>query len=407
MVIDGGSAGLRCQHAVQSGWCVQCGQRWHQFPDAPDLTPTGDFTIDFWFAFSNLTTIGQIVGKRPTSADFGPFQFQQNNGQLVFYAGTGPAWDIINALTIASGLGASVWYHVAVTRQGTTWRTFINGALSNTVTAAGALGKNTTPLTIGGIPGRFAACYLDEFRFSNGIARWTAAFTPPNQPYYARLNGGNDAATKLLLHLDNNLTDAAKGTINPPHAFTNFGTTFAGSGASLTANVLGVGANAQRITCPHSAEFSFTRQNFTIECMYYRQSSGGAGDIIGKRAGNGELGQWVIYDGGSNNTISMLMSADGATWGVNPNFTTTAPVGAWMHLAVVRNGSLLTGYLNGAQVFQVNIGLTVYMNTSSVLSIGGNATNSTRSYIDEVRISDVARWTAPFTAPAPGGAPYS
>jgi hypothetical protein len=70
-------------------------------------------------------------------------------------------------------------------------------------------------------------------------------------------------------------------------------------------------------------------------------------------------------------------------------------------LAAVRNGSDLGLYVNGARTATQNIGNGGFWRNSNVLSIGGNTTVSTRSTIDEVRISDVARWTGPFSLSQP------
>src|SRR4029077_11528460 len=187
-----------------------------QCPDAPDLIPSvsGDFTIDFWFAYGNVTSVGDIVGKRTGSPGFGPWLFLQNNTQIGFYASSdGATWDIANGVVAAGpGIANQTWYHFAAVKQGNTWKFYVNGGLqAATVTTSAQMVKNGAPLRVGGFSGAFYNGYIDELRISNGIARWTANFTPPNQPYHARLDlGGNDDATKLLLHFDgNHIYDAA------------------------------------------------------------------------------------------------------------------------------------------------------------------------------------------------------
>ena len=94
-----------------------------------------------------------------------------------------------------------MWNHFAVTRQGSTFRAFKNGVQKSTWTSALAIKSNANPLCIGAAQnGQNVNSFMDELRISKGIARWTANFTPPKQPYgpdYKR-----DTPTKLLLHMD-------------------------------------------------------------------------------------------------------------------------------------------------------------------------------------------------------------
>ena len=87
-----------------------------------------------------------------------------------------------------------VWTHWAVVRHGTSLLLFING-VSQTFNASKAIGTNSiTPyyhnsVVIGNAYSGNPAYedpfigYLDEFRISKGIARWTSNFTPPTSPY--------------------------------------------------------------------------------------------------------------------------------------------------------------------------------------------------------------------------------
>jgi len=377
-----------------------------QCPDAPDLNLSGDFTIDFWAAFHDTSSSGSIVTKRPV-ATYGPFLFYQLNNQVYFYASSnGTSWDLVGGALIANGFIALTWYHFAVTRQGSTWRTFLNGNLVQTIPGVGgALMVNTSPVTVGGsVGGDYMSGWVDEVRISN-ICRWTNSFTMPNSPYYPNIyQGGNDAATKLLLHFDNNFTDSAKGSIEPSRTLTNNGCTFAGTAGATTlkANVLFVTGDAQRVIVPHAEELNAYRGNFTVECWYYRNANGFPGDIIAKREGT-TYSPYLLYEGGNGN-VSFLISNAGTAWDINWTVTPSIPLSTWTHLAGVRNGTDLAFYVNGALVGNQNIGLSGLYNATGGMNIGGNNVGSPRCFIEEVRFSDVARWTGPFTPPT---APYS
>ena len=104
---------------------------------------------------------------------------------------TGILWD---GGTSASVSGSSnflsdnlnTWTHVAMTRDGSTLRLFVNGTVIDTNASAGlTIGSNSMPLVIGtlygnGVPvaGTKWKGYVDEVRVISGTAKYTAGFTP-------------------------------------------------------------------------------------------------------------------------------------------------------------------------------------------------------------------------------------
>jgi hypothetical protein len=111
----------------------------------------------------------------------------QSNTNLEFY------WAPFNvglALVSASGLVVSQWQHLAVSKDGSTFRLFINGVLVNSATSAQSISASTTNFLIGtypdiaGLPaGNNYNGFLDDFRITLGVARYTANFTPPTAPF--------------------------------------------------------------------------------------------------------------------------------------------------------------------------------------------------------------------------------
>jgi hypothetical protein len=93
--------------------------------------------------------------------------------------------------TEALTLNANTWYHIAVVRNGNTPLIFLDG-VSKSITEHTTLSGKTLPdyagnMQIGrsqypGYPYDLNA-WLDEFRWSKGIARWTSNFTPPSEEY--------------------------------------------------------------------------------------------------------------------------------------------------------------------------------------------------------------------------------
>ena len=84
-------------------------------------------------------------------------------------------------------------------------------------------------------------------------------------------------------------------------------------------------------------------------------------------------------------------------------FGGTLTTGTWQHHAFVKNGNTLTAYKDGvSQGTHDMTGRTIspYNTTYTTLKIGGLVTGGyLNGYMDEIRISNTARYTANFTAP--------
>lgn len=84
--------------------------------------------------------------------------------------------------------------------------------------------------------------------------------------------------------------------------------------------------------------------------------------------------------------------------GVRPDYN------KWYHYAIIRKTERLLFFLNGELILETNIG-TASIASSQFLMISNFAKTGNNSYgingsIDELRISDVARWSSNFTPPA-------
>jgi len=144
--------------------------------DAPDLDPSGDFTVEAWVKFGSTTGTPCLVSKRnvggATSGYFlefdyiGVFSFTTGNGSS--YAGTSAA--------LGSGAFASVpfslhtWYHIAGIHTAVENVLYVNGISNGGNGSGGAVAGNANPLTFGyyasGDKYNFDT-QIDEIRLSN------------------------------------------------------------------------------------------------------------------------------------------------------------------------------------------------------------------------------------------------
>lgn len=146
-----------------------------------------DFTIDCWVYYtSGGGSTKFIAGQGDSSNSTSSWYLQiDSTKKLRFSASlTGTTNDI--ALNGNNALNSSIWYHVAVCRQGTTFYAFVNGADMQTGTLAGSIFNPNNALAVGrrGISTSTPwNGWIDEFRMLIGTAVWTAPFTPPAAPY--------------------------------------------------------------------------------------------------------------------------------------------------------------------------------------------------------------------------------
>lgn len=168
-----------------------------QLPDSDNWNfSSGDFTIDFWINFTALPTITKTVTLYVQGAtdsvvnlsrlflynDYGTYRWEFDSYNNV-PAGT------ITVLVNSTGLSINTWYHIALVRSGNSWYWFQDGVQQvNTVTETDEVPDNTDNVRIGAIINSLTGNdyfngWLDEFRISKGIARWTTNFTPPTAEY--------------------------------------------------------------------------------------------------------------------------------------------------------------------------------------------------------------------------------
>lgn len=136
-------------------------------PDHDDFeVGSGNFTIDFWVKRDVITT-GYLAIKLSS------LYISINSSSQVDISGCG------GVLTSSPYTLDTNWNHVAIMRNGSQKYMYINGTKCNSGNTAGTVASSTGNMLIGAFSG-----WMDEFRFSNGIARWNInGFAVPTAPY--------------------------------------------------------------------------------------------------------------------------------------------------------------------------------------------------------------------------------
>jgi hypothetical protein len=145
-----------------------------------------------------------------------------------------------------------------------------------------------------------------------------------------------------------------------------------------------------------SSEFAVGTGNFTAEAWVYPTAFSAYNNVCGTRntSGNNATGYNLFIVG----TGELCVYSDGF-YAMSPAGTIT--LNTWQHIAVCRNGGTTRTFKNGTQVGTTTTFDKNLTNTNlSVGSYNGDNSQPFCGYIDDLRITNIARYTtSSFTAP--------
>jgi hypothetical protein len=147
------------------------------------------FTIDSWVRFNSIAANSTFFAQHEDSTHESTLYWHTDN-VLCFYDYSA---GFLIQFTCPFTPSTNTWYHIALVRVNSDnaasgWRLFIDGTSQTLTKTQGAwnatLTNHTGTLSIG-IRGTSYPLngWIDEFRVSKGVARWTSNFTPPTTPY--------------------------------------------------------------------------------------------------------------------------------------------------------------------------------------------------------------------------------
>lgn len=350
---------------------------------------TGDFTVECWIYYIVGGSGGRFI---VDSNNGGNLLFRYNVGTtLEFYANSSLK------LSYAVSL-ANAWNHVAVTRSGSTYRLFLNGALVSTGSGAENI-SSTANFTIGSRSGNSSSDnfsgYISNLRVIKGTAVYTATFTPPIVPLTAITN-------TVLLTCQTN--QPVNNNVFLDNSTNNFLVTKSGNATQGTFSPYGENwsnyfdGGTNRLTTGTSSLFNLAGANFTVECWVYMTSAPSVYNrliTIGPNAVQSSLSFGMttgrVFD------VGVPFSSGGS---VNSG-STLIPLNTWTHLAFVLNGSTGTIFINGTQVGQTT-GWSLTSSTTNYFYLGYDSTATVdgkfTGYISNVRlVVGTAVYTGAFT----------
>ena len=156
-------------------------------PDSEDFNiGSSDFTIELWMYKNDTSTYQHIFRQRDSgSAEMAIVLDIDSTGSDSFASGYFQMeWGANKKFVgVNAGLTNNTWHHLALTKEGTTGRVFVNGVLVGTDTLddiGNYSGDFYVGYWVGGL-GYYFKGYISNFRICKGHAIYTANFTPPTQ----------------------------------------------------------------------------------------------------------------------------------------------------------------------------------------------------------------------------------
>jgi len=143
-----------------------------------------------------------------------------------------------------------------------------------------------------------------------------------------------------------------------------------------------------------STDFNLGSSDFTIETWIFGAAAGETVVSIWETTENDRAFELAITTG---NVVYFSLSTDGTnTNSLGLSGTTSLSATSWYHLAAVRDGNMVTVYVNGVAEVSSSWAYSVH-STSQALAIGTERVLSPRNYLsgqlDEFRISTVCRYS--------------
>lgn len=355
-------------------------------PANVNLTLSGDFTIEFWINLTALTA-SQTV-----------FNNSNGNDRSVQLDGTGANWvywDGTANRTIGTP-ALNIWTHIALTRQTSTVKGFLNGVQGFSVSdsgtidfSSGAVGyRQRTPA------GASINGHISNFRIVKGTAVYTANFTPSTTPLTAITNTSllTCQSNRFIDNSTNNFTITKNGDVSVQR-FSPYSPAAAYSTSTIGGSAYFDGTG-DYLTTPATGQFAPTG-DFTISFWYYPTVLVNYGTPIGNYTAN-TSNDWLI-ESWADGTLKFYAA------GGSPSVASAAgalKLGQWHYISMSRSGTTITGYINGVSQGTSTLSGT-FGSASKLISIGAlpNGTAPITGYISDVKLLNGFAITSVPTAP--------
>lgn len=406
------------------------GNQWLSLPNA--IHNLGNiFTIEGWFYPNSVpgpypssapaaNRRWDMFGRGGGSSLTGQIPCYYNNQTFVFVRESNAGGGTISLYdSIVSPI--KKWYHYALVADGTKWYLFINGRLAASVASTTGWWNPGGTFDIGRQFvindtqwGSMWDGYIQDFRITKGVARYTQAFGIPASAFPTSPNKGStdiwsnqNVGTgdpyydKVVLLLPmNGANNSTVFTDNKNRVWTTNGNAkivttqskFNGSSGFFD------GTSGAYLSAANSSDFDFSASDATIECWIYPTAYHSICSMpFSQRGVNNGGGGWDLGYGSSGSLFLQSSSSDLSA----PNGS--IKLNEWQHVAFVKGSS------NSAKLFVNGIIVasgTLAFNASAITPRIGRCYDNNGGplpvigYMQDMRITKgVARYSANFSIP--------
>jgi len=400
--------------------------RYLTVPDsASQRVGTSSFTIEAWIYYTTSDT--NPIYSKGADATEGIYFGVQNSTNLVTFQSAGTSLILSSTAVVINQ-----WTHIAVSRNGTSLRLFINGNLESTVTnstnfsqtADGRIGRGRSTST------NYFWGRMSNFRLVIGTAVYTASFTPSSSPLTAIAN------TQLLLTTNNSATPLDDSSTNNVTLTNNGSITYNADGpvwpyvtgatilqrlvydgtlgiygrfdeisvrlaSSLIAGSLSFNGTSQYLSIASNASLALGSGDFTVEWWGYLNLVSLPTNATVYDHRNGTNGVGVIQP------VCEITSANGMTWYVTASNRITSGTAAikfstWQHFTICRASGTTKMFIDGTQVGSSYTDANNYPAGSIFIGKANDGVSARyfTGYISNFRIvKGTAVYTTAFTPP--------
>jgi hypothetical protein len=178
---NGGAATSNTQSEFGGSSLYLNGSQYISTPMSDDLKfVSNDFTIDFWmYTNKSGASYGTDLFNNTVAGTYtGPALYYVGNTIYGSVSVNGTSW-----ISATNTIIPNTWNHVAFIKNGNNLYIAINGVLGTPTTISGSAVESSQNYAVigsllGGSVDFHYTGYIDEFRISKGIARWTSNFDP-------------------------------------------------------------------------------------------------------------------------------------------------------------------------------------------------------------------------------------
>ena len=241
---------------------------------------SGDWTIECWIkttVTSSVAILNQSNGSAASNSSW--LIWLGGDGKPGIYLTENTGWDKYNINTTV--VTDNVWHHVAGVRNGSSLRMYVDGVSSSSTDVSNfTVPDSSRVFDVGSQDGSSPYTgYIDQARFTQGVARYTSTFTPPTT---AHLTSAGDVNKQIIINSTADGVAIGTGGINQARIAKAWAE-FDGSGITLNAS-----HNVSSITDHGNRDYTINFSTAMADTNY---------SIVGSNIGQTATYNWSVVTG--------------------------------------------------------------------------------------------------------------